>query len=78
MRHLQSAVLYFCVHFISQFNYGLLLRQIYRTAYCCHCFACRCDQLNEHSKYRFVYIKSVLNLQMTYIIIAHIYEQWDR
>ena len=22
--------------------------------------------------------KSVLNLQMTYIIIAHIYEQWDR
>ena len=23
-------------------------------------------------------IKSVLNLQMTYIIIAHIYEQWDR
>ena len=25
-----------------------------------------------------VTIKSVLNLQMTYIIIAHIYEQWDR
>ena len=24
------------------------------------------------------YIKSVLNLQMTYIIIAHIYDQWDR
>ena len=23
-------------------------------------------------------VKSVLNLQMTYIIIAHIYEQWDR
>ena len=23
-------------------------------------------------------LKSVLNLQMTYIIIAHIYEQWDR
>ena len=25
-----------------------------------------------------VNFKSVLNLQMTYIIIAHIYEQWDR
>ena len=24
------------------------------------------------------FLKSVLNLQMTYIIIAHIYEQWDR
>ena len=23
-------------------------------------------------------LKSVLNLQMTYIIIAHTYEQWDR
>ena len=23
-------------------------------------------------------LKSVLNLQMTYIIIAHIYDQWDR
>ena len=23
-------------------------------------------------------VKSVLNLQMTYIIITHIYEQWDR
>ena len=32
------------------------------------------------SIYRFNVIpfKSVLNLQMTYIIIAHIYEQWDR
>ena len=28
--------------------------------------------------YDFNGIKSVLNLQMTYIIIAHIYEQWDR
>ena len=26
----------------------------------------------------FRHVKSVLNLQMTYIIIAHIYEQWDR
>ena len=25
-----------------------------------------------------VLFKSVLNLQMTYIIIAHIYDQWDR
>ena len=25
-----------------------------------------------------VHLKSVLNLQMTYIIIAHIYDQWDR
>ena len=30
---------------------------------------------NEKRSFKF---KSVLNLQMTYIIIAHIYEQWDR
>ena len=30
------------------------------------------------TKYEFEDFKSVLNLQMTYIIIAHIYEQWDR
>ena len=27
---------------------------------------------------KILFFKSVLNLQMTYIIIAHIYEQWDR
>ena len=28
--------------------------------------------------YIIIYFKIVLNLQMTYVIIAHTYEQWDR